>query len=160
MSAKFISGEKSSRSANAVSGISGEAEEISLSGSAAALSAVASTVFSAADEAVEADDPDEAAVSEDVVVILAVVPFSDEMEELVDEAEEVEADVSAVVFACFSSTEQPAEISIHSAKIKENLRFMVCVPFPILILITNKTIDKKSSYNLYMQDYTQFLYSF
>ncbi len=160
MSAKFISGEKSSRSSNVASGISGEAEEISLSGSAAALSAVASTVFSAADEAVEADDSDEAAVSEDVVVILAVVPFSDEMEELVDEAEEVKADVSAVVFACFSFTEQPAEISVHSAKIKENLRFMVCVPFPILILITNKTIDKKSSYNLYLQDYTRFFVQF
>lgn len=137
MSAKFISGEKSSRSANVVSGISDEAAELSLSGSAAALSAVVSAVFSAADEAVEANDSDEAAlvfdeaaVSEDVVVILAVVPLADETEELVDEAEEVEADVSAVVFACFSFTEQPAEISIHNAKIKEILRFMVCVPFP------------------------------
>ena len=30
----------------------------------------------------------------------------------------------------------------------------------LLILITNKTIDKKSSHNPYMQDYARFLYSF
>lgn len=77
------------------------------------------------------DDSDEATVSEDVVVIFAVAPLADEAEEPVDEAEEVEADVSAVMFACFSFAEQPAEISTHSANIKEILRFMVC-SFPVL----------------------------